>query len=164
MFKNLRIPVEKSNQEIIICQSIFSDISKYMQEGNKPENGGLLFAEFYLPKIFVRKASMPNKTDYRNRHEFKPDQVMQQKTINVYFKKGLHYIGEWHTHPEEYPVPSVADITSMQDTFIASRHELNYFLLIIAGNKISNDMFWIGLQNASKTIDLLKNKSIFIVK
>jgi integrative and conjugative element protein (TIGR02256 family) len=164
MFNNLIIPIEKSNQEIIICQDIFNDISKYIQEGNKPESGGLLFAEFYLPKIFVKKASMPNKTDYRSRHEFKPDQVMQQKTINVYFRKGLHYIGEWHTHPEKCPVPSVVDITSMQDTFIASRHELNYFLLIIVGNKISDGMFWIGLQNASKTIDLLKNKSIFIVK
>jgi integrative and conjugative element protein (TIGR02256 family) len=163
MFKNLRIPVDKSNQEIIINRNIFNNISKYMQEGNKPESGGLLFAEFCLPKIFVKKASMPNKTDCRSRHEFKPDQVVQQKTINAYFKKGLHYIGEWHTHPEKYPVPSVIDIASMKNTFIASRHELNYFLLIIVGNKISDDMFWIGLQNASKTIDLLNNKLIFIV-
>jgi hypothetical protein len=52
-------------------------------------------------------------------------------------------------------MPSIIDITSMKETFIKSKHELNYFLLIIVGNRLSENMFWIGLQNATKTVDLL---------
>ena len=156
MYKNIRIPIKRSMQEIIILKNVFENISKYIQIENRPESGGLLFAEFKLPEIIVKKISIPNKNDYRNRYEYKPDQTMQQKIINSYFKKGLHYIGEWHTHPEKIPTPSIIDIISMKDTFIRSRHELNYFLLIIVGNEISENMFWIGIQNATKTVDLLK--------
>jgi integrative and conjugative element protein (TIGR02256 family) len=158
MFKDLRFSIGTSKQEIVICRNVFKDICKYMQIDNSSESGGLLFAEFKLPKIIVKKISTPSKTDYRSRYEFKSDQVMLQKVINTNFDKKLHYIGEWHTHPENHPVPSIIDIGSMKDTFIASRHELNYFLLIILGNKVSDDMFWIGLQNASKTIELLRGK------
>jgi len=155
MYKNLKIPIKRSMQEIIILKNVFEDISKYIQIKDRPESGGLLFAEFRLPEIIVKKISIPNKNDYRNRYEYKPDQIMQQRIINSYFKKGLHYIGEWHTHPEKIPKPSIIDIISMKDTFIRSKHELNYFLLMIVGNEISENMFWIGIQNENKTVDLL---------
>ena len=162
MYKNISIKIKKSLQELVIHKTLLEDISQYMQTGNKPESGGLLFAEFKLPKIIVKKASFPNKSDYQCRYEFRPDQERQQKIINLNYKKGLHYIGEWHTHPENIPTPSILDITSMKETFIKSKHELNFFLLLIIGNKISNDMFWIGMQNATNTINLLKRKTDII--
>jgi integrative and conjugative element protein (TIGR02256 family) len=148
------ISITGSSQIIIIHQDVLKKIAKYIQTDNKPESGGLLFAEFKLPKIFVKEISTPNKTDHQGRFEFRPDLIKQQKIINSHFKNGLHYIGEWHTHPENKPVPSTLDIMSMKETFVKSKHELNYFLLIIVGNKVSKDMFWTGLQNSTKTIDL----------
>jgi integrative and conjugative element protein (TIGR02256 family) len=162
MFENIKFNINGSSQVIIIHQVVLERIIKYMQTGDRPESGGLLFAEFKLPKIFVKDISIPNKTDCQSRFGFKPDLIRQQKIINSNFKKGLHYIGEWHTHPENKPMPSTVDIMSMKETFIKSKHELNYFLLIIVGNKVSEDMFWIGLQNATKTIDLLTARQAII--
>ena len=153
---NIIIPIRNSTQKIIILKNVLENIRKHMQIGDMPENGGLLFAEFTLPEIIVKKISISDESDFRSKYEFIPNQRRQQQIINSYFKKGLHYIGEWHTHPENKPLPSIKDISSMKETFIKSKHELNFFLLIIAGNKLSEDMFWIGLQNATQTIDLLK--------
>jgi integrative and conjugative element protein (TIGR02256 family) len=160
MYKDIRIPIKRSSQKIIILGNVFENIAQYMQIHNNPESGGLLFAEFKLPEIIIKKISISNKNDYRTRYEYKPDQIKQQKIIDSYFKKGLHYIGEWHTHPEKIPVPSIIDIITMKDIFIKSKHRLNYFLLIIVGNKMSENMFWIGMQNATKTIDLLKDNNL----
>jgi integrative and conjugative element protein (TIGR02256 family) len=154
MYKNLIIPIKNSKQELIIHRNVFKTISKYIQINDKPESGGLLFAKFELPRIIINDLSVPHKNDYQSRYEFKPDQTRRQQIINSCFQRGLHYIGEWHTHPEKEPVPSLIDINSMEDIFIRSKHELNYFILIIAGNCLFENRFWIGLQNATKTINI----------
>lgn len=49
------------------------------------------------------------------------------------FAHGLHYVGDWHTHPEDNPWPSPTDLDSIVDCVRRSRHELAGFLLVIVG-------------------------------
>lgn len=49
--------------------------------------------------------------------------------------RGLHFIGDWHTHPEEVPRPSLQDIKTTADCYKQSEHQLLGFLMVIVGTK-----------------------------
>ncbi len=62
----------------------------------------------------------------------------------VPFESGLHYIGDWHTHPQDYPVPSQADKKKILKIFNISKHELSCMLLLIIGGLDVKETFWLG--------------------
>ena len=65
------------------------------------------------------------------------------------FNKGLHFIGEWHTHPEISPTPSSLDLRSMNQLYSRSKHELTNFLMIIVGNDPEQLNLWVSIHNSS---------------
>ena len=133
-----------SKQKLVLTQTVLEKFISFRQQGNEPEAGGLLFAEFDFPLIRIVEASVPHATDKRWRTLFGPNRTLQQELIRKYFKQGRHFVGEWHTHPEPDPTPSGLDLISMADVFLKSRHSLNYFITIIVGNKAEVLMLWIG--------------------
>jgi integrative and conjugative element protein (TIGR02256 family) len=62
-----------------------------------------------------------------------PDRWAEQREIDERFSKGLHFIGDWHTHPEDRPQPSPIDINSTGDGVRRSRHSLRGFVMVIVG-------------------------------
>ncbi len=50
-------------------------------------------------------------------------------------KRGLQFIGDWHTHPEPKPLPSASDVHSIRQAVRKSKHHLNGFVLLIAGTE-----------------------------
>lgn len=99
-----------------------------------PEAGGQLFASFDGNTAYVEEATGPRPTDLRTRFGFRPDRKAEQKEIHERFERGLHYIGDWHTHPTNFPWPSGEDVASIRAAVNRSKHELKGFLLIIVGN------------------------------
>ena len=61
------------------------------------------------------------------------------------FSSGLHYIGDWHTHPEDIPEPSGVDINKMQAIFRKSDHQLKGMLLVVVGRGTAPDGLWVGI-------------------
>ena len=49
------------------------------------------------------------------------------------FKQGLIYLGEWHTHPEEYPSPSYVDTKSIKTITETGDIPVEGIFLIIVG-------------------------------
>jgi len=49
--------------------------------------------------------------------------------------RGLHYVGDWHTHPEQVACPSGTDRFTMTDCVAKSDHELRGFLLVVVGTE-----------------------------
>jgi proteasome lid subunit RPN8/RPN11 len=45
----------------------------------------------------------------------------------------LHYVGDWHTHPELRPYPSPPDDHSIAECVRKSSHDLNGFVLVVVG-------------------------------
>lgn len=43
------------------------------------------------------------------------------------------YIGEWHTHPESKPSPSVMDFQSIKNNYLTAIHTLPFLIMIIVG-------------------------------
>ncbi len=148
--------IPNSEQQIILTTSVLEVFSKYRQKGNEPESGGLIFATFNFPRILIVEASPPRATDKRWRALFIPDRIRQRQLIKQNFKKGYHFVGEWHTHPELQPSPSGLDLQSMADSFLKSKHELNYFIMIIVGNGLENLELWVSIHDGSASHRLRK--------
>lgn len=102
---------------------------KYRQR----EAGGQLFANFVGNQIIIVEATGPRSTDRRTRTSYIPIRKVEQEEILSRYQRGFHYVGDWHTHPEEIPRPSVIDEESIAECVGNSVHSLYCFVLIIVG-------------------------------
>ena len=125
-------------------------IERYRQTGSSaPEAGGMLLASIEPDLVKVVRATEPAPTDRRTRFAFFPSLSHQQRVIDRQFQSGLHFIGEWHTHPEPRPTPSSVDLRSMADCFRDSRHQLAALVMLILGTETSFDGLWVSLHTAT---------------
>lgn len=98
------------------------------------EAGGQLFATFDGGVALIELATGPRRTDHRFRYGFRPDRKAEQQEIKTMFNRGLHYVGDWHTHPTQIPEPSIEDLRNIRAAVKQSVHELEGFLLVVVGN------------------------------
>lgn len=113
------------------------------------EAGGQLFARIHGDEWSVEQATGPRQSDFRSRFGFRPNRKAEQQEIVERFTAGLHYVGDWHTHPERSPKPSSTDLSSMNDMVSASRHELPGFLMMIVGTRPGPSGFWLSIHHAN---------------
>jgi integrative and conjugative element protein (TIGR02256 family) len=99
----------------------------------KREAGGQLFANFANNEITIVEATGPRRTDRRSRYSYIPDRIEEQREIVKRHPLGLHFVGDWHTHPEHHGCPSSTDLSSISETVRKSRHCLNGFVLVVVG-------------------------------
>lgn len=98
------------------------------------EAGGQLFyTEAPEGHLRVEAITGPRKTDMRSRYRYKPDRSAELAEIDELFLSKLHYIGDWHTHPESIARPSRNDLVVITDIFNSSVRRGAGFLLIIIG-------------------------------
>lgn len=97
------------------------------------EAGGQLFARIDGHRIVVCEATGARPEDKRGRTFFEPDRRSEQAEIDTLFARDLHYVGDWHTHPESSPTPSTRDYVTMASRVRLSRHRLAGFLFVIVG-------------------------------
>lgn len=120
----------------------------HRQQGKiKTEIGGQLFAHFVKSEVRVIRATGPNSADKRGLIWFRPDQQRQNIEIKKCFEDGLHFVGDWHTHPERKPSPSSLDLESMEDCFKKSRHQLKAFIMVIVGRAEFPEGLWVSVHN-----------------
>lgn len=97
------------------------------------EIGGQLFARFEQDAVMVEMATVTSGRSRRTRFGFWPDREAERKDITLLFMKGLHYVGDWHSHPENIPSPSSTDLRKALEIFTQSQHELRTMLMVIVG-------------------------------
>jgi len=130
----LEFSLDHGHQTLRIEQGVLDHFQRYRQLSNSDsEAGGLLFAKISGTVISVEKATGPSFFDQRSRFSFFPNSLYAQCAIKKSFQEGLHYVGEWHTHPENFPRPSPRDIRSFRSVFQKSSHNLAGFLFVISG-------------------------------
>ena len=133
-----------SEQRLVFMPAALEAFSHFRQMCGEPEGGGLLFAQFEFPTVRISAVTTPHRTDGRWMTLFVPNRILQRRAIKEHFKKGHHFVGEWHTHPEPNPTPSSLDLGSMRDAFLKSSHELNYFIMVIVGNRADRLALWVS--------------------
>lgn len=97
------------------------------------EIGGQLFARFTPDSVDVAVATITKGKSRRTRFGFFPDRDAERADVLSLFKKGWHYLGDWHTHPQVLPTPSPTDERELIDIFVKSQHELPFMLLVVVG-------------------------------
>jgi hypothetical protein len=83
-----------------------------------------------------------------------PDRRAEQLEIKEWHKRGLHFVGDWHTHPEQIPRYSSRDLVSIQDCFNKSHHELNAFVLVIVGRELPPLGLQVTVHNQESVLEL----------
>lgn len=113
------------------------------------EIGGQLFARVDESHYRIELATVTRGRSRRARYGFWPDRTAEKADILRLFEQGLHYVGDWHTHPEPVPSPSSTDAAEMLDIFRCSRHELTTMLLVIVGQSPFPSGLYVGAVSGS---------------
>lgn len=97
------------------------------------ESGGQLFSRLGSGLVEIERATGPRRSDLASPYSFHPNRRAERREIGRLFRGGFHFVGDWHTHHQVHPKPSRNDKYSILAEFELSRHELPYFVLVIAG-------------------------------
>ena len=131
----ITVPLTAEGAILVLSDTVVEHFALHQQvRHNQAEAGGQLFARLTRYEIFVEEATGPRPSDRRGRTHYTPDRQAERKEIREHFDLGLHYVGDWHTHPEHVPVPSPIDRFTISDCSRRSTHKLAGFLLIVVGN------------------------------
>ena len=121
-------------------ESVLSFFDKYMEEYDfKIESGGIIVGtlNLYENQVIVTDVTLPHVKDIRKSNIFKRDSAGHQEEMDRLWnesKKTKTYLGEWHTHKQDIPVPSWID---KNDWKRISKKPLNYkaAFFVIVGQK-----------------------------
>lgn len=140
--------LEKDGPSVILTKSVIETLTRNRQLSKKDkEAGGQLFAVFESCNTIIIDATEPKMLDKRSRYGFVPSRFIQILEIKTRHKERKHFVGDWHSHPEPIPTPSVLDLNSMADCFRKSHHELLSFLMIITGTAEPPNGLYVCLVN-----------------
>lgn len=130
----LRIPLGDSGELVILKDAVLEHFRRHQQLRKRDtEAGGQLFGRIQGETITIEEATGPRRSDIRSRYSYIPDRKAEQREINERFSSALHFIGDWHTHPEPISHPSTTDMDNMRECVKKSRRAVSGFLLIIVG-------------------------------
>jgi integrative and conjugative element protein (TIGR02256 family) len=149
--------VADSGQTIVFSDGVLDHVLANRQ--TKPwerEAGGQLFAHVSRYEIYIKEATGPRRSDKRSRVSYRPDRKLEQAEICDRQRKGLVFVGDWHTHPELLPGPSPRDLASISECFRRSSHDLNAFLLLVVGTSASPKDIHVSLHNAAGIVTQLE--------
>ncbi|HCA5258669.1 Mov34/MPN/PAD-1 family protein [Acinetobacter vivianii] len=123
----------------------------------KTEACGIIIGEIRSKSLRVIDISPPADDDERSIYSFFRKSRNHQKYLNKMHEISegvLQYIGEWHTHPEPYPRPSICDYNGWNQLIGSEDFNQTPKLLWIGSNKsYSEDWF-----------NLIVNKKYYTLK
>lgn len=112
-----------------------------------PESGGILMGNRRGEHLHVTFATPPQATDTRKRYQFNRSSPPHQMIALERWKESggtVDYLGEWHTHPQAKPTPSMMDHNEWRKIY---RGRAKPMLFAVVG--WDGDL-WLGLSTADK--------------
>lgn len=125
--------------KLIINQEVIDEMNHYRQMGNHNESGGVLLGKKELNNdtYIISNITVPSVYDYSSKTWFIRNKDYTQQLINEIWKTSngiVNYIGEWHTHSVNNPMPSITDKRLMQQLYRDKTNVFRHFFMIILGN------------------------------
>ena len=123
-----------TSQALSIARLALQHVRRYRQSAPwATEAGGQLFGTLNAAKVCVIEASGPYAGDERSRYRYRSNPAAAQRAVEERHKRGLLYLGEWHTHAEDYPSASGLDEDAMRRLIASSQLNSNALLMMIVG-------------------------------
>jgi len=101
------------------------------------EGGGILLGSVHGGHMLIKQATIPTAWDRRFRYLFERMPFGHEAIALSRWatsQGNIRYLGEWHTHPEDYPHPSGLD-RSEWNQLSATRRDKRPLLAVIVGRK-----------------------------
>ncbi|MGR5278889.1 Mov34/MPN/PAD-1 family protein [Vibrio rotiferianus] len=141
-----------SNKDGDILVRIGEDVIKVLEAHrqvtfDQPESGGILIGEYRGPHLNVIKATTPNKGDIQSRFRFFRRSKKHQLIASKIWKESNEtqtFIGDWHTHAEDHPSPSLIDITDWKKKLS------NRKMIVVIQGRVSR---WYGIWNGETLME-----------
>jgi len=131
--------VKFKNPGLIVFDPAVRDILyKQRQQGNENEKAAVLGGYYSPDGVWHVTAAMPSSSKNKaGRYWVLRDRPSAQLFINMIYKETsgkVNYLGEWHTHPIEIPVPSPDDRSMISGLLKTSVLEIDFLISVIVGN------------------------------
>jgi len=116
-------------------------LRRYRQRNSKArEAGGMLLDRLIdaTQDIVVDEVTTPTPLDKRGRFFFVRDRLLAQRRVHIAWNESGHtrlYLGEWHSHPEDDPLPSKQDLKNWRRIGRAADYEQDFLLFVIVGRR-----------------------------
>jgi integrative and conjugative element protein (TIGR02256 family) len=145
------IVIEK---KLKINSEVLDNIIKFKQDKFlSKEAGGVLIGRQDVNNgiVIIEYATLPLSNDKRSRYEFvRKDKRHLDFYNNLYNNSNIYfYIGEWHTHPENYPNYSTKDKKNWMKIYNENNERRKYYHIILGISEI-------GIWECSDIIERIK--------
>lgn len=128
---------------VLVEEQVLEVLAEHRQRHRgAPESGGILLGYRRGSHLHVTEATAPLDSDQASRTRFfRTAAPHQQAALARWRESGetMDYLGEWHTHPEHRPLPSMIDTHGRQR--ICSKHSAPMLFVIVG----MQNHLWIGL-------------------
>jgi integrative and conjugative element protein (TIGR02256 family) len=126
--------LEDVHQALSITRRVLQHVGRHRQFTPwTTEAGGQLFGTINAAQVCVVEASGPYSSDERSRYRYRSNPAAAQRVIEDRRKRGLLYLGEWHTHAEDRPSASSLDDDAMRRLISSSQLNSDSLLMMIVG-------------------------------
>lgn len=155
MNMNELVFIDDFDNHVVIMSEVVMRLNSYRQTHyTSTESGGTLIGERRGQHLVITHISEPGQDDVRNRTGLERKGIHHQQKVNDLFQQSngfIVYLGEWHTHPEDFPHPSFIDIKSWVMGIVATEP----MIMLIVGRKD----IWVG-KKIKNDIKKLKKKMV----
>lgn len=94
-------------------QEVRDVFQRHIQVGDLPESGGVLLGTVHERGLLVTVATTPTRLDRQLSYLFERFPFGHRAVAKRLWRHSagtIRYIGEWHTHPQDIPIPSGIDV------------------------------------------------------
>ena len=124
---------------IEISNDLYQKLSLLQNKSCDKEKGGVLMGSLYpsINQINITHI-LESKMHVSSSHNINLNVKYLQKKMNDIWEKShgkITYLGDWHSHPENKPNPSIIDYYTFIKNFYMSQFDHNILIYLILGNK-----------------------------
>lgn len=110
--------VQGTDQLVYLQQQPLEVFNRYIQQGElSTEAGGILLGYVRGEHLEIIEATDPTARDRRFKFLFERMPHFHRRRAMKRWKESnglIRYVGEWHTHPQNHPTPSMIDLDEWQ--------------------------------------------------
>lgn len=134
--------LRRGGARVEIARPAMEKLLGYRQlDDEAPEAGGVLLGRYILDTddVVIDDITAPCTDDECSRFSFKRSAPAHQAAIDEAWASTtgrIHYLGEWHTHPESNPTPSRTDIDDWRRRVRTDRFDADFLVFVIAGLQV----------------------------